>query len=78
MEREWLREMRSKRGLTYEELGEMVGTCASNVCNLELGKRGKHGMTTNMAVKFAEALRVAPMTVIRKEMEWRGYGKESV
>ena len=57
-----LRVLRLKRGLTQQELAELLGTTQSNVSGLE---RGTRSLTVHQVVKLAEALRTTTDELLR-------------
>lgn len=53
----FFREWRKHRGLTQEELGELIGQTGSSVSQIETGKQGFTDTTLSL---FAEALSCSP------------------
>jgi transcriptional regulator with XRE-family HTH domain len=51
-----LRTVRTKRGLTQQELANLLGTNQSHIANVE---RGERGVTIHQIVKLAKALQVS-------------------
>jgi transcriptional regulator with XRE-family HTH domain len=51
-----VRAIRQKRGLTQQELADLLGTNQSHVANVE---RGERGVTLHQIVKMAKALQVS-------------------
>lgn len=56
-----IREWRKARGLTQEQLGEMVGTTKAVISHLELGSRGLY---SEWLTKIADALSVPPAALL--------------
>jgi predicted ATPase/DNA-binding XRE family transcriptional regulator len=57
MFRAWLRRRRQERGLTQEELGELVGYAGQTITKIEGGQRRP---SPQLALRLAEALQLAP------------------
>ncbi|HHH29104.1 MAG TPA: helix-turn-helix domain-containing protein [Polyangiaceae bacterium] len=56
-----VRELRIALGWSQRELGRRVGVSHAAVCQLE---RGHHGCTLARIVRYAEALRVSPTSIL--------------
>ncbi|MBT1175182.1 helix-turn-helix transcriptional regulator [Bifidobacterium sp. LC6] len=54
-----LRELRLKRGLTQQQLGEKVGMSQGNLGDYETGRRPIENMTLGMSLRLCDALRVS-------------------
>lgn len=57
-----LRRMRTTRGLTQRELGQLAGISPNTVLLIETGRRGAYSRTVR---KLASALGVAPAALVR-------------
>lgn len=55
--RSWLRRHRQERGLTQEDLGELVGYAAQTIAKIEGGQRRP---SPQLALRLAEALQIGP------------------
>ncbi|MFC4296164.1 helix-turn-helix domain-containing protein [Novosphingobium tardum] len=60
----YLREWRSRRGMTQTALGEKVGTSAAMIWYLE---RGHRGITVKWLRRLAAALRVSPTALLEHD-----------
>lgn len=67
--REWLRNLRTEKGMTMKELGKKLGISESYYCAIENGERQKK-MDVVLVAGLSSALGV-PMTCIAQyEAEW--------
>jgi len=66
-----LKEIRTKRGLTQEELGILVGKSKQAISRLEVEE--SH-MSIDMAVKLARTLKVSPTIFLPSETRKTGQG----
>lgn len=64
-----IRALRKARGLTLEQLGELVGTTNQQISMLENGKRR---LTTDWIEKLAKALNVRPSEIIEEPPQLTG------
>lgn len=54
-----MRELRLKRGMTQQQLGDKVGMSQSRIAAYESGTNDVSNMTLGNALKFCSALRIA-------------------
>ncbi|KAA8827236.1 helix-turn-helix transcriptional regulator [Bifidobacterium myosotis] len=54
-----LRELRLKRGLTQQQLGNKVGMTQGRIADFEAGRRSVGNMTLDSALAICDALRVS-------------------
>lgn len=54
-----MRELRLKRGMTQQQLGDKVGMSRSRIAAYESGTNDVSNMTLGNALKFCSALRIA-------------------
>lgn len=53
-----LKELRLKRGMTQQQLGESAGLSRSRIADFESGQRFAGGMSFDVAVRICDALQV--------------------
>lgn len=70
MVRQWLKDLRKEKGLTFKELAERVGCSEIYVVSIQQGTRKRHGLDTGFVCKIAEATGTDAMKLLRAEMAW--------
>ena len=71
MMREWLKDLRTERGLTMKQLGEKLGISESYYCAIENGVRQKK-MDVMLISALSVALDVSMSDIVQLESEYLG------
>lgn len=56
-----LRKIRKKKGLTQQELADMVGVSRQLICYME---KGKYNITNSIIKKMSKALEISPVEIM--------------
>lgn len=50
--------LRTKKGMTVQQLADAIGMSRGNICDIEKGRRQIGNLTLNTAIKLADALEI--------------------
>jgi transcriptional regulator with XRE-family HTH domain len=67
--REWLKDLRQKKGLKMKELAEKLDISESYYCAIENGERQKR-MDITLVAKISEALQISVSEIVQMEKAW--------